>query len=479
MLFMAMSITPHDESQKGRSVGHPLGQTLGRAPSTNDNPRLRLERLARRWEQDDVAAGLEELAVLLGEPASRIDANLVSKWERGIRHPGSHYTPRLCLLFELPPEHLGFQPPGPRLASDCRRLSDAVGRALARRVGDVQRREFLQHLLWGGAALATGSLVDAERIVTAASGQVDGRLVDDLRTVAAGYAQRMHTTAPRALLPQVQRHLAHLHALLRTERPPTQAGPLHLVAGTMSAIAGRLAFTLGNPGDAHAFYVRAEGHAQEAGDGPLRAYVLGQRSHLYSDLWRDGQDAAPATALHLLDAAHAAAGDAASPWLRTWLSVRRAEEHAARGDARSAYRDLEQADRVLSTAAARDLGFFAHWDASPAARLAGYRGNCTQLLGDAKEATAIIEDALLEVDASLVSVRSTILADLAMAYAKDGEVDRACALVTDSLELTTDGGLVAHVQRLMGVRRQLSPWRGAPAVVQLDEQLHRVTWVPI
>jgi hypothetical protein len=38
-----------------------------------------------------------------------------------------------------------------------------------------------------------------------------------------------------------------------------------------------------------------------------------------------------------------------------------------------------------------------------------------------------IEDALLGVDASLVSVRSTILADLAMAYARDGEVDHAAA----------------------------------------------------
>ncbi|MGH7746912.1 MAG: hypothetical protein ACREQ5_19480, partial [Candidatus Dormibacteria bacterium] len=267
-----------------------------------------------------------------------------------------------------------------------------------RRVGDVQRREFLHHLLWGGAALATGSLVDAERIMRASAGRVDGRLIDDLHTIAAGYAERMHTAAPRTLLPQIERHLAYLHALLRSEQPPTHAGPLHLVAGTMSAVAARLAFTLGNPGDAQALYVAAEGHAREAGDGPLRAYVLGQRSHLYSDLWRDGSGATSSAAMQLLDAAHTAAGDASSPWLRTWLSVRRAEEHAAMGDAGGARRDLDRADRVLATAEAPDLGFFAHWHGSPAARLAGYRGNCAQLLGDAKGATTIIEEALIGVE---------------------------------------------------------------------------------
>lgn len=52
-------------------------------------------------------------------------------WERGIRTPGRYYTPRLCLLFQLGPEQLGFRP-GLRLASDCRKLSQALGRALAR-----------------------------------------------------------------------------------------------------------------------------------------------------------------------------------------------------------------------------------------------------------------------------------------------------------------------------------------------------------
>jgi hypothetical protein len=434
--------------------------------------------VTRRWEQDDVAAGLQELAALLGEAAPGVDANLVSKWERGVRTPGCYYTPRLCLLFQLPPEDLGFVP-GPRLASECRRLSQVLGQALARTVDSVRRRDFLHHLLWGGAALATGSAIDAERVVAAASGYVDRRLIDDLHVIADDDARRMHTDAPRDLLPQVERHLASVQTMLRGGRLPAQEGRLHLVAGTLAAVAGRLSFSLGNPGDAHAHYVAADGHAREAGDGPLRAYVLGQRSHLYSDLWRDGRGGGPSMPLRLLDEAHAAAGGSSSPWLRTWLLVRRAEEHATRGDARAAHQDLEDADHILGAASSTDDGFFAHWYESPVARLAGYRGNCSQLLGATAEATTTIEDALAALSPSLVSVRCTVLADLAMAYAKEEEVERACALLTESLDLCSDGGLVAHAQRVIGVRQHLSPWRDTPAVQDLDDLLHDVTWAPV
>ena len=78
-------------------MGGPLGQTMGHRPSKG-NPRLRLERLARRWEQDDVAAGLDELAALLGEAVPGVDANLVSKWERGLRVPTGGYA-RLAEAF--------------------------------------------------------------------------------------------------------------------------------------------------------------------------------------------------------------------------------------------------------------------------------------------------------------------------------------------------------------------------------------------
>ncbi|HXL42293.1 MAG TPA: hypothetical protein VN986_07145 [Actinomycetota bacterium] len=444
---------------------------------TSGNLRLRLERLARQWEQDDVAAGLQELAALLGEAAPGVDANLVSKWERGVRTPGPYYTPRLCLLFQLPPQGLGFVP-GPRLSSECRTLSKVLERALARQVGFVRRREFLQHLLWGGAVLASWPALDAERIVAATSGHADRRLVDDLHAVADDYARRMHTEAPRDLLPQVERHLTYVRGLLRSSQPSPEGGRLHLIAGTLAAVAGRLSFSLGNAGDAHAHYAAAEGHAREAGEGPLRAYVLGMRRQLYSDLWRGWQGPGSSMPLRLLDEAHAAAGTGSSPWLRTWLLASRAEEHATRGDARAAQRDLEDAGHILGTATSGEDGLLAHWYESPVARLAGYRGKCAELLGDSADATTMIEGALGAFPPSLVSCRCYALVDLAAAYAKEEEVEHACGLLAESLDLGSEKGLAGHVQRVIGVRQDLARWPDAAAVHDLDEQLHQLTWAP-
>jgi tetratricopeptide (TPR) repeat protein len=321
--------------------------------------------------------------------------------------------------------------------------------------------------------------VDAERIIAAASGRVDGRLLDDLHTVAADHARRMHTEAPRDLLPHVEHHLAYVHGLLCSPQPPAQQARLHLVGGTLAAVAGRLAFRLGNPGDAHARYMTAEGHAQEAGEGPLRAYVLGQRSHLCSDLWDGRQSCGPWTALELLDEAHAAAGAGSSAWLRSWLWGRRAKEHAARADARAAHEDLDQAERVLSHAEPDDTGLLAHWQDAALAHLATYRGSCAQLLGDTKEATTAIEDALGGLSPSLVGIRSSVMTDLAAAYAREEKVEHACQLLTQSLELSADAGLVAHVQRAVKVRRHLARWQDAPAVRELDDRLRSVTWAPV
>jgi hypothetical protein len=66
-----------------------------------------------------------------------------------------------------------------------------------------------------------------------------------------------------------------------------------------------------------------------------------------------------------------------------------------------------------------------------------------------------------------------------MAYAKEEEVERACGLLTESLDLCSEDGLVLQVQRVIGVRQHLARWHNAPAVRDLDERLHQVTWAPV
>ena len=72
------------------------------------NRRLRLQRRLRGWSQDDVAAGLCRIASGRGEPDLGVDATMISRWERGTRHPRPRYVRLLCQLFDLPVEQLGL-----------------------------------------------------------------------------------------------------------------------------------------------------------------------------------------------------------------------------------------------------------------------------------------------------------------------------------------------------------------------------------
>jgi hypothetical protein len=55
----------------------------------------------------------------LGEPDCPVDANQVSKWERGVRNPGPFYRPRLCLALDTMPQELGFEPEARQPSTGC------------------------------------------------------------------------------------------------------------------------------------------------------------------------------------------------------------------------------------------------------------------------------------------------------------------------------------------------------------------------
>jgi transcriptional regulator with XRE-family HTH domain len=86
------------------------------------NSLLAREREARNWTEDDVATGLHQVAEKLGQPEPGVDANAVSRWERGVIRPSRRYALLLCLLFRLPPDRLGLVPT-PWLLGEYTRLS--------------------------------------------------------------------------------------------------------------------------------------------------------------------------------------------------------------------------------------------------------------------------------------------------------------------------------------------------------------------
>jgi hypothetical protein len=92
------------------------------------------------------------------------------------------------------------------------------------------------------------------------------------------------------------------------------------------------------------------------------------------------------------------------------------------------------------------------------------------------DAIGILEEALERTDPALTDQRSAIENDLAAAcvLVGDPDVDRACAVLGDSLSLAGRIGARSCIEHARDVRRLLEPWRGSPIVRQLDEQFHAV-----
>src|SRR5436190_18742459 len=119
------------------------------------NDMLRRQRRLRGWTLDDVAERLHQMVADAGDAELGVDAHMVGRWERGVRHPAPRYVALLSRLFELTADQLGLVPAEPA-ARPAAWPSPAP--AADRRGDEVQRRQFLQYagLLGGAAMLAWG-----------------------------------------------------------------------------------------------------------------------------------------------------------------------------------------------------------------------------------------------------------------------------------------------------------------------------------
>lgn len=414
--------------------------------------RLRTARLRRGQKQAAVAMSLG------------VDVVTYSRWERGLHLPRPDHVPRLCSVLGMSESEFGFPEARPPMA---RSVSEVVGPSAAvEEEEDVRRREFLR-----GACglLGATALMDWDRLVSVLSdgSGVDERSVDELLLVTRSYASRWGEVAPTTLLPLVQRQMALLHGyLLNGSKSAGISRKLLAVSSETATVGGWLSILVHNFGDARHYYGLARDLARDADDGPRLAFALGGASSLFSRI-SSGDD--PPRALRLLQEAEDVAGASAPAHMRSWLHARLAEEHALSGDANRAADELEEATIALTCALpGKGEGIFVC--CSPA-WLEGFRGNCALLLGDHRAASTILEETLAA-DLALTSQRSAVMTDLGVAYALQGEVERACDLLGRGVEVAADARLAELVDRGARARREhLKGYEELAAVRDLDERL--------
>ena len=394
-------------------------------------PNLRQHRALLSLTLEEVATELGRLAWAHYGVHVGVNADMVGKWERGEKRPSKLYRQLLCLLYQCSAEELGLWEPGG--SSELRRDGGLV----------VPPPGF------GGRW--------PERPL-----HVSEATVHNLESVTAAFRRMYHTVAARDLIDDVAQHAQTTAGFWRRTADPELRQSLAAAASEITMLVGRMSFfDLGRPSQAEPYYRDALEAAQEAKNQPLQAVVLGNQSFLP----RSRGDFA--TALRLLDQAKRLVPD--DPLVGSWARALEAMTKAWAQEPAGSLVALEAAEGVLDEATPGAApAWFDYYDRS---RLAGFKGQVHIRLAQPETAHAVLEEAIGALSPDAAKQRACYLADQATVCVAEGEVDQACQLGIQALQLLGEVEYETGVQRVRELRTKLQRWPHHAAVADLTEQL--------
>jgi hypothetical protein len=368
--------------------------------------------------QSEFAAAVRHAGDALGEP-NTANKRLIQKWESGehtVCRP--NYRRALQSVTRTPYEQLGFTgaPSAPVVAT-------VVPGSHARSASE--NRAFAEE----DGLISVSEPGDRLRFALERPGQADIEAITLVETATAQLFDLEHHRPARALIPTVGRHVDDISALLAGTRRESLRRRLAVAGGQAAALAGWLAFDRGDAARAHRNWDSALAAAKYAADGPLLACIL---TYLFYSSAERGD---PATAWQLAHTAVAHAG--ADPRARAWMAARAAEEAALLGERRAALAELDLAMQLGG-----NLIQPAPDDTSPAwtrffyrSVLAAMASNVHGRLGNAQSARDAAGMALRTLGGERIKSRAYVLAEVACACARAGDVEQALEAAHAAVDL--------------------------------------------
>lgn len=453
---------------------------------TKPNDLLRRQRQQRGWSLQRVADEIRRLCERDGRHVG-ITAHMVGTWERGNKRPSPLYREKLCQLYGVCAENLGLletseQPaethvPEQELWLD-RRLVDAL-LAEARSEdhdevysGEMRRRAFLQRMAGATSAALAASPITLlgsepwERLTLALDrpSTVDLATVDDIDAITASFSQLSQRVRSGSLIGPVLDHLRAITDLLRSQQQARVRSRLCTAAAHTALLAGWLFHGSGDRASSRTYWGVALDAARESGDRALGAYIIGSMSFLASSA---GQ---PEEALQIVQQARRIGERGAPSALAAWLHAREAELHASVGNAAAtsiALRLCERAtEQITETTTPPWIFFNEGW-------MAGFVGVSLVRTHQPDSAMPYLERADAVLSPMRPKHRAVLFTDMAAARIQQGEVDEACRLAEGAIGVAKQFKDLPALKRVASLRDELEPWRDAPAVQGLEEQLHQ------
>ena len=335
------------------------------------------------------------------------------------------------------------------------RWADTVAISTALWRADVQRRRFLVNAVFASAAVPASALrwlTSPPASPPAGNGlrHVGRGDIEAIRDLTHSYREMDNRLGGGKLRPAIVSYLDdHVSRLLTSGSYTDDIGrQLAAACGELSQLAGWVAYDSDHHGLAQRYLTQALAYARHADDPALAAEVLAAQAHQALYLARSGE------AIDLSRAAQAAASRRGSATLLTECLVTEAHGHAARDDARACGTALATAERTFDRATREDdPAWLAYFDE---AYLAARMAQCFRDLGEAGHAARYATRSL-DMDGRYVRGRAFNLSLLATAHAAQGELEEACRVGRQALDLTARLNSARSVRYIRDLVRRLRP----------------------
>ena len=432
----------------------------------------------RPWTQERLAVEVARVAASLRIPITTNRKSLVvelSRWENGRHQVGPEYRRIFRTIYGVTDEQLGFldTSPSETMPASWKNVSlrqpwaESLVQAQAEWGADLERREFLKGAAYIAAASTTPALewvlTEPDEISRNGAGERIGAAhIAGIREMTATFRKldnQFGGGQPRASL---VRYLSHEVAPLLIDGRYDHRTGQQLLSVSAEALKtlGWMSYDAGMQGAGQRYMTRTLHLARAADDIPLGAEILAGLSHQASYLG-DGP-----TAVLLAQAAGQSARRGGLDVLVAEAAVMEAHGHACAGDEAACAKALDKAERALDKA---DRGAAPEWIGYfDEAYLSAKFGHCFKVLRQPEQAERFALRSL-DMDNSYVRGRAFNLALLATAHAQAGDVEQACSVGAEAVNLTAQLESARARQYIRGLRHELRSAATAPAVVAFDE----------
>jgi transcriptional regulator with XRE-family HTH domain len=306
----------------------------------------------------------------------------------------------------------------------------------------------------GGATLAAPAPVPQ---------RLDPEAIGRLRTILMEYVKIDNLLGPAHLLALMKLHLDFIGELLNVASGQVRT-ELLTTGACYAEFAGWLHQDAGNPQWAAYWTNRALGWARAADNPLIVSYVLMRMSNQASGLGDAGRT---------LDLARAALRkqDRLSPHARALVFRQEARGYALSGDLAACARALAAAQEQAAAPEDHREDEGALTGYCTPSYIAGEAADCWMLLGQPRQAVAILEHGLSAWPAPYQRDRGLNLARLAVARAADREPEQACAVAQEAAAIISNTWSARAVAELRRLPALLAPWPDLAPVAELRETL--------